>query len=133
VEVDRVDQDRYGRTVARIQVDGRDVGVAMVREGHAWQFTRYDQGPVLRTAQDAARRDRIGLWSSAGAEAPWQWRSGRKASIRAGRGDGCRPVPSCAEMTSCEEALAILARCGSIRLDGDRDGVPCEAICVPSG
>jgi hypothetical protein len=32
-------------------------------------------------------------------------------------------------MTSCEEALFHLEECGLSRLDGDSDGVPCEALC----
>ncbi|MEX2352884.1 MAG: excalibur calcium-binding domain-containing protein, partial [Gammaproteobacteria bacterium] len=35
----------------------------------------------------------------------------------------------CREMTSCEEARFYLISCGLTRLDGDSDGVPCEAIC----
>jgi hypothetical protein len=32
-------------------------------------------------------------------------------------------------MESCREARFYLETCGLTRLDGDRDGVPCEAIC----
>ena len=32
-------------------------------------------------------------------------------------------------MVSCEEALHYLSACGLTRLDGDNDGVPCEALC----
>ena len=38
---------------------------------------------------------------------------------------------TCSQMTSCEEAKWQLA-CGNTRLDGDKDGVPCESIC-PGG
>lgn len=38
---------------------------------------------------------------------------------------------TCGQMSSCEEAKFQLA-CGNIRLDGDKDGVPCESIC-PGG
>ena len=35
----------------------------------------------------------------------------------------------CRQMNSCEEARAFLSQCGLDRLDGDKDGVPCEALC----
>lgn len=35
----------------------------------------------------------------------------------------------CRQMRSCEEAYFFLNVCGVHRLDGDSDGVPCEAIC----
>ena len=35
----------------------------------------------------------------------------------------------CRHMNSCEEARAFLSQCGLSRLDGDKDGVPCEALC----
>lgn len=38
---------------------------------------------------------------------------------------------TCGQMSSCEEAKFQLA-CGNTRLDGDKDGVPCESIC-PGG
>jgi hypothetical protein len=34
------------------------------------------------------------------------------------------------EMFSCEEARYYLTQCNLTRLDGDGDGVPCEALCV---
>lgn len=35
----------------------------------------------------------------------------------------------CRQMASCEEALFYLTQCGLTTLDGDRDGLPCEARC----
>jgi hypothetical protein len=32
-------------------------------------------------------------------------------------------------MTTCAEARFYLERCGLTGIDGDGDGVPCEAIC----
>ncbi len=33
--------DRYGRTVAQVGVDGKDVGLEMIRQGMAWVSERY--------------------------------------------------------------------------------------------
>ncbi|MFZ5961267.1 excalibur calcium-binding domain-containing protein [Pseudomonas sp. QL9] len=32
----------------------------------------------------------------------------------------------CSQMHSCEEAKAFLRNCPGMKMDGDRDGVPCE-------
>jgi hypothetical protein len=32
----------------------------------------------------------------------------------------------CSQMTSCEEAKFFLENCPGVKMDGDRDGVPCE-------
>ena len=41
----------------------------------------------------------------------------------------CGSKRYCRQMDSCEEARAFLNQCGLSRLDGDKDGVPCEVLC----
>ena len=41
----------------------------------------------------------------------------------------CGSKRYCRQMDSCEEARAFLYQCGLSRLDGDKDGVPCEVLC----
>ena len=41
----------------------------------------------------------------------------------------CGSKRFCRQMNSCEEARAFLSQCGLGRLDGDKDGVPCEVLC----
>src|SRR5262245_50057224 len=41
----------------------------------------------------------------------------------------CAGKRTCAEMASCEEAQFYLTQCSVVRLDGDKDGVPCESLC----
>jgi len=42
----------------------------------------------------------------------------------------CEEKRYCKEMTSCEEAIYHLQKCDQKRLDSDKDGVPCESLCV---
>jgi deoxyribonuclease-1 len=44
-------------------------------------------------------------------------------------GFNCDEQKTCGQMSSCDEALFHLQQCGNGRLDGNNDGVPCEAIC----
>jgi len=41
----------------------------------------------------------------------------------------CGTKSKCSQMVSCAEAKFHLASCGNKRLDGDRDGIPCNALC----
>lgn len=41
----------------------------------------------------------------------------------------CGAKRYCGEMKSCAEARFFLTHCGLTRLDGNNDGVPCEALC----
>lgn len=54
------DTDRYRRLVAVCTVDGRDLGGQLVREGLAVSDPAY--GDQYRSEEDAARRERLGIW-----------------------------------------------------------------------
>ena len=56
-------------------------------------------------------------------------RSGQPTLPAAGLTVVCGSKRYCRQMNSCEEARAFLNQCGLSRLDGDKDGVPCEALC----
>ncbi len=67
-------QDSYGRDLARLQVDGRDVGAALVSAGHAWS-SRWHSSPGPYVLQEAsARAARLGLFANPAAELPRDFR-----------------------------------------------------------
>lgn len=41
----------------------------------------------------------------------------------------CDGRKHCGEMSSCEEANWFLENCPGVKMDGDRDGNPCEEDC----
>ena len=57
-----LDLDRYGRTVARCTVGGRDLGRDMVASGFATAYRAYSM--VYLPAEEDARRAGRGLWSA---------------------------------------------------------------------
>lgn len=67
-----VERDRFGRTVARCQVGGDDLGALMVRSGWALDYVRYSGG-AYAAPQAAAERAADGLWRGE-FTAPWTWR-----------------------------------------------------------
>lgn len=132
VRVNDLGLDRWGRTLGEVYADGVCVGCELVREGHAWVYREFSQDPVLLQLEAEARVARRGLWSLPEAERvpPWQWRHGHAHEPTAPPvARSCGAKRHCSEMTSCAEARAFAARCGTSQLDGDNDGVPCESLC----
>jgi len=83
VEVEVMDTDRYGRTVARIFVDGEDVNAAQLRSGHAWLYRQYCKDWVCGDwagFETEARSIGAGLWADKDPTPPWQWRRDEKGS-----------------------------------------------------
>ena len=79
------ERDRFGRTVARIEVEGQDINKAMVAAGMAWHFKRYSTDATLAEIEAEARAARRGLWGDPEAVPPWEWRAGEKARKAATR------------------------------------------------
>ena len=70
------DTDRYGRMVARCELDGADVGAWLVRHGLAVRNDRY-AGDAYRAEEAAARRERVGVWAGRFTD-PEDWRRRRR-------------------------------------------------------
>lgn len=66
------DKDRYGRMVARCEVDSEDLGGWLVRRGWAVRYTRY-AGQAYLVDEITARREQAGLWAGR-FTAPEDWR-----------------------------------------------------------
>lgn len=84
VDVQQIDSDRYGRTVAILSGPGGLVAnEEMVRMGYAWVFDRYCKRAECNRLHDleaGARADERGLWADGeDAVAPWEWRRRDKA------------------------------------------------------
>lgn len=89
VAVNVVALDQYQREVGQIMLNNEDINLWMVQQGNAWHydsiakkqqdrlsFSRYQQ------AQLQARQKRLGLWHTARAIAPWQFRQQQKIVYR---------------------------------------------------
>ena len=81
VMVEAAKQDRYGRTIGKVIIDGKDANLAMVVAGLAWHYKQYrrEQSPTDRLlyagAEQEARSARRGLWRDPSPVAPWDHRS----------------------------------------------------------
>jgi endonuclease YncB( thermonuclease family) len=139
--VEILEIDNYGRRIGEVFVGGVHLNQELVRQGHAWAYTRYARSTAIIDLENEARAAGRGLWRlpEASRDAPWEWRRQRRrerssAAERAPQPDRtadfrCGAKQTCREMQSCREARFHLERCDLQRLDGDRDGVPCESLC----
>jgi endonuclease YncB( thermonuclease family) len=86
-------QDKYGRLVGRVDVDGVDVGLEQLRAGLAWVYVDYiDEVPephraAYLSAEKEARAAGAGLWGVGTPMPPWEWRKAVKEAKEATQAD----------------------------------------------
>jgi len=146
INIDSQAMDKYGRMVARLEVDGLKVNAEMIRLGMAWEYSRFHNNKKLLALQAEAQQVPRGLWALTNPMPPWEWRKlhprtdsknrQRKTvspkKVKAQSVDAsCSAKKRCGEMSSCEEAKYYFTQCGLKKLDGDSDGIPCEVLCQP--
>lgn len=84
VTVDYNKQDKYGRTVGKILVDGSDANLQQVTAGLAWHYKKYQKEQSVENrrtyaqAEEQARTYKQGLWIDPDPIPPWEWRHQRK-------------------------------------------------------
>lgn len=76
--------DRNGRLIAKVILEGRDVGLIMIQTGYAWHYREYssEQSAADRAfyqqAEIIARERSFNLWSQTSPIAPWEFRTGAR-------------------------------------------------------
>ncbi len=77
--------DRYGRLVGKVFLDGADMSLMQIRAGLAWHYKQYqkEQTQLDRNSysveESTARQRGLGLWSQADPVPPWVHRKGAKS------------------------------------------------------
>lgn len=67
-------RDQYDRVLGDVSCGNTNVNEAMVASGDAWVYERHATDRKLHRLQDAARKQRRGLWATRDPVAPWRWR-----------------------------------------------------------
>lgn len=72
--------DRYGRLVAKVFLDERDIIKEMIAEGHVWVYKKYLDDYSLEDIQKSAHNNQVGIWSLIPTEQipPWEWRQSKR-------------------------------------------------------
>lgn len=142
--------DKFGRTLALISVGGINVNQEQVKRGMAWAYSRSREGKIYVGLQSEAQLAKRGLWREANPQQPSQWRKLHPTQY-AGHSPSHAAKPSsqtqdaskfgvlecgkkyyCSQMVTCDEAHFYLTVCGLERLDTNKDGIPCENLCLPT-
>jgi micrococcal nuclease len=74
VTVEGMGQDSYGRELARMYLQGQDVGRAMVAQGHAWADRQGQHEGPYAPEQRQARLEKLGLFAQVQPETPRAFR-----------------------------------------------------------
>ncbi len=80
VIVSMKDVDQYGRIVAALSVDGREIGPELIAAGAAWNYAQFSQDERYATLEAEARAARRGLWARADPTPPWLFRAAARGS-----------------------------------------------------
>ena len=67
-------KDRYGRYVASVKVQSKDVCAEMLTAGYAWHYKQYDNNKYYDELQREAKKAKRGLWLDKKPQAPWKYR-----------------------------------------------------------
>ena len=81
LEIEEKNRDRYGRTVAVVYADGKNVNEEMVKNGNAWWYQEYDKNDTkMQAYQENAKKNKLGLFGKRGYVEPWNYRREKKAA-----------------------------------------------------
>ena len=73
-------RDRYGRTLGKVLVDGKDANLLQIARGMAWWYRAYKQDQTnddrirYQAAEHAAILSEVGLWAEKSPIPPWDFR-----------------------------------------------------------
>jgi endonuclease YncB( thermonuclease family) len=80
VTIEWAKRDRYGRVVGKVVYGGKDIDLALVREGMCWWYRKYAHEQtradrvLYENAEAKAQEKRLGLWRDTNPVPPWEWR-----------------------------------------------------------
>lgn len=72
--VQKVDIDRYGRTVGKVSCDNINANKEQVQRGLAWAYVKYVHDKSILDLETIARNKNQGLWIDPNPIPPWEWR-----------------------------------------------------------
>ena len=131
-------RDKYGRLLRYVYLSDNVrtfINGEMIKQGYAFSYKQYPTKMLdkFNSFEKYAQEHNLGLWGACSSDDTTSKTSTKKATSsntqKASGGFTCSGKTKCGQMTSCVEANFYLNTCGVSRLDGDRDGVPCETLC----
>jgi micrococcal nuclease len=74
VEAIEESKDRYGRIIAVVKVEGKELNLEIIEAGFGWHFKKYSKSQIHADAEIRAKKKKVGIWSHSNAVAPWDYR-----------------------------------------------------------
>jgi hypothetical protein len=92
------------------------------------QTGKVQRDPTVEELNAEAKRRRAGAPASQGSAptAPAAPAAAAPTASTASKGFSCDKRQYCSQMTSCAEAKFFLSHCPGVKMDGDKNGIPCE-------
>lgn len=75
-------KDRWGRLIAVIQFEGKNLNKELVTNGLAMHYKKYSKDESYAILEQKARSNKVGIWSQPTTIAPWEFRKKKKAKTR---------------------------------------------------
>ncbi len=129
------DLDKYGRLLRYAFLeDGTSFNKWMIANGYGHEYTYnlpYKYQTEFKEAERLARENKLGLWAdNVCVDQGTTNIINTDTNINTQTSSfSCSGKKTCSEMINCDEAKFYLNNCGVSRLDGDKDGIPCESLC----
>ncbi|KQT53644.1 nuclease [Methylobacterium sp. Leaf456] len=121
VACERIEKDRYGRTVAVCRLGSIDLNGWLVEQGLGLAYRQYSTAYVNQ--EDAAKTAKRGVWAGQFTP-PWDWRKGKRTQemgvAAPGGPDGPIPIPILKPAAPASSAAGGCAIKGNISRKGDR-------------
>ncbi len=79
VKIDEISTGYYGRTIAMVYHNGKNINESLIRNCLAWVYTDYCEQSICNqweNIEQTARNNKCGLWAGANPIPPWEWRNG---------------------------------------------------------
>jgi len=67
-------EDRYGRTLGFVFIGDVNVNKELLKKGLAWHYKHFNKDEELAKLEQAAKDNKVGLWSQPNPIAPWEYR-----------------------------------------------------------
>ncbi len=74
IRVEWSKKDRYGRIIGTVFENDKDINLVMLQNGCAWHYLKYSKDKTYAAAETKAKFNKLGLWASDNAVAPWIYR-----------------------------------------------------------
>lgn len=78
VAIQYSDEDRTGRIVGIVLMDGDDINAKMIADGWAWHYREYGEDPHFEDLERKAKLSRRGIWADSNPLPPWEFRARQK-------------------------------------------------------